>query len=157
MKVPDSFVPGTGLEEKVSDLEQGKKDDLKLNLLVISPELIDKCLMRYKEPSELARSYPAFNAGKVEGFESSWYNLSDGGSEDRIVFVDVIQFKDEASLESESGKIKDVSQRREVVFYSSTLVKGKYLVFVFAFKKGAIMKDGIVDIYKSDFKFEDMQ
>lgn len=165
MKLPNTFVPEKGLDEKVEDLKSGADKNLSLKDLILDPEYLDGTMQCNKIDDPDAKSaYPNFNMSEVEEIMSLEYNPKNSDQVYTIknsntiytVYTNIVQFKDKQALEKDLPNIVEKHKKLDLIAHTGTLIRSEYVIFIFMFSGDIFFHNKLVDVYKKEFGFKEV-
>ena len=157
MKLPKTFVPEKGLEKKVEDLKSGIDESLNLKDLTLSPEFFDG-LMHCDKINDLSikSAYSFLNLPEIEDIISLEYRPKNDNPV-YTIYVNIVQFKDKFVLEKDLKNIVVKHKHLSLIAHNATLIRNRYVIFAFMFSGDIHFHEKLVNVYKSEFGFEEVK
>ena len=157
MKLPNIFVPEKGLEEKVEDLKSGVDESLSLKDLILGPEFFDGMMHCDKINDPIIKSaYSFLNLSEIEDIISLEYRPKNDNPV-YTIYVNIVQFKDKFVLEKDLKNIIEKHKHLSLIAHNATLIRNRYVIFAFMFSGDIHFHEKILDVYKSEFGFEEVK
>lgn len=157
MKFPKTFVPEKGLEEKVEDLKSGVDNSISLKDLILNPEFFDGLMHcnQVNDPS-LKSVYSFLNLSEIEDIVGLEY-IPKKDNTVYTIYVNIIQFKDKFALEKDFQNIVGKHKELDLISCNVTLIRNRYAIFIFMYPGYIRFQEKLVDVYKSEFGFEEVK
>jgi hypothetical protein len=157
MKLPKTFVPEKGLEEKVEGLKSGVDDKLSLKDLILKPEHFDGLMHCDKINDPIIRTdYSFLNLSEIEDIISLEYRPKN----DNLIYTiyaNIVQFKDKFVLEKDIKNIIEKHKHLSLIAHNTTLIRNRYVIFAFMFSGDIYFHNKLVEVYKSEFGFKEVK
>jgi len=150
MKLPKTFIPEKGLEEKVEDLKSQKHKARSINDLVLWEDSDEFMSCKILSDSNLKKAYPNIDFNSVCGNYCVKYSN---------VVLHILEFVDSSYTENKKLMKKCLDSYNNSIILSNRylVVKDNYAVFIHTFLDDHYNKSRFINAYNKKFGFKELK